>query len=59
MGLVAITPACGFVDVKHALIMGAVASPLCYAAIKLKDSLKVDDSLDVWACHGVGGMWGR
>lgn len=58
VGLVAITPASGFVSVQYAIIIGAVASPLAYGAIRLKDRLHIDDSLDVWACHGVGGIWG-
>ena len=58
VGLVAITPASGFVNVPTAIIIGLVASPLSYGAIKLKDRLQLDDSLDVWACHGVGGVWG-
>lgn len=58
VGLVAITPASGFVNVPSAIIIGLVASPLSYGAIKLKDRVHLDDSLDVWACHGVGGVWG-
>jgi Amt family ammonium transporter len=58
VGLVAITPASGFVNVPSAIIIGLVVSPLSYGAIKLKDRFHLDDSLDVWACHGVGGVWG-
>jgi Amt family ammonium transporter len=57
-GLVAITPAAGFVDAKAAIIIGAGAGTLCYLAAQLKHRLRVDDSLDVWAVHGVGGWWG-
>jgi ammonium transporter, Amt family len=57
-GLVAITPASGFVDVKAAIIIGAGAGTLCYFAAQLKHRLRVDDALDVWAVHGVGGWWG-
>ena len=57
-GLVAITPAAGFVDAKAALIIGTGAGVLCYWAVQLKHRLKVDDALDVWAVHGVGGWWG-
>lgn len=57
-GLVAITPAAGFVDARSAIIIGAVAGGVCYAAAQLKHRLKVDDALDVWAVHGVGGWWG-
>ncbi len=59
IGLVAITPASGFVSVIPAIIIGAVASPLSYFAISfVKAKLGYDDSLDVFGCHGVGGMWG-
>lgn len=59
VGLVAITPACGFVSLWAALIIGLVASPLCYFGIKLvKSVLKIDDSLDAFGCHGIGGIWG-
>jgi Amt family ammonium transporter len=57
-GLVAITPASGFVSVGGALIIGLVAGGLCYAATLLKVRIKVDDALDVFAVHGVGGMFG-
>jgi len=57
-GLVAITPASGFVDPKGALAIGALAGVLCYYAVMLRAKLRVDDSLDVWGIHGVGGMWG-
>ncbi len=57
-GLVAITPACGFVDVKASLIIGFVVSFLCYTAIQIKVKLGYDDSLDAFGVHGVGGTWG-
>ncbi len=57
-GLVAITPAAGFVDAKASIIIGAGAGAICYGAAQLKHRLKVDDALDVWAVHGVGGAWG-
>jgi Amt family ammonium transporter len=58
VGLVAITPASGFVTPIGALIIGAVAAPISYYSIKLRQKTKVDESLDVWACHGMGGAWG-
>lgn len=59
VGLVAITPAAGFVGVIPAIIIGLVVSPLCYFAISLvKAKLGYDDSLDVFGCHGIGGIWG-
>jgi Amt family ammonium transporter len=58
VGLVAITPAAGFVTPLSALIIGAVAAVISYYAIRLRQRLKLDESLDVWACHGMGGTWG-
>ncbi len=59
VGLVAITPASGYVSVIPALIIGLVVSPLCYTAITIiKPKLGYDDSLDVFGCHGIGGIWG-
>lgn len=59
IGLVAITPGAGFVGVMSALIIGALVSPLCYTAIAvIKPRLGYDDSLDVFGCHGIGGIWG-
>ncbi len=57
-GLVAITPAAGFVGVGGALIMGLVVGGLCYSATLLRSRLKIDDALDVFAVHGVGGIFG-
>jgi Amt family ammonium transporter len=57
-GLVAITPASGFVSVGGSLIIGLVAGGLCYSATLLRERLKADDALDVFAVHGVGGTFG-
>ena len=58
-GLVAITPAAGSTTVAGSLVIGAVSALVCYfTATKLKHALKVDDSLDVFAVHGVGGIIG-
>ena len=57
-GLVAITPAAGFVTPQAAILIGLGAGIFCYLAVQLKSRLGVDDSLDVWAVHGVGGVWG-
>src|SRR5438067_766419 len=57
-GLVAITPASGFVSVMGAIVIGFGAGVVCYAAIQLREKIRVDDALDVWAVHGVGGTWG-
>jgi Amt family ammonium transporter len=59
VGLVAITPAAGFVTPLAALLIGALAAPISYYAIKFIRGRKlVDESLDVFACHGLGGLWG-
>jgi Amt family ammonium transporter len=59
VGLVAITPAAGFVTPIGALIIGALVAPISYYAIKfIKGRNLVDESLDVFACHGLGGLWG-
>jgi Amt family ammonium transporter len=57
-GLVAITPASGFVTPGGALLIGLVAGGLCYSATLLRERVKVDDALDVFAVHGVGGIFG-
>lgn len=58
-GLVAITPAAGFVEPWAAIIMGFVVSPVCYFAIsKIKPAIGYDDSLDAFGCHCVGGVLG-
>jgi len=57
-GLVAITPAAGFVSPLSALVIGLVAGILCYAAVNMKTRLGYDDSLDVVGVHGIGGTWG-
>ena len=57
-GLVAITPAAGFVQPMHAILIGLGAGVFCYFATQLRSRMRIDDSLDVWAVHGVGGTWG-
>ena len=58
-GLVAITPASGFVNPTGGLMIGLIAGFICFAAsVWLKNALKYDDSLDVWGVHGVGGIVG-
>ncbi|RZN35142.1 MAG: ammonium transporter [Methanosarcinales archaeon] len=57
-GLVAITPAAGFVTPMAAIAIGAVAGVVCYNAVMLKGKLGYDDSLDVFGVHGVGGTTG-
>jgi Amt family ammonium transporter len=57
-GLVAITPASGYVDVPASILIGLGAGTFCYAAIQVTRRLRVDDALDVFGVHGVGGAWG-
>ena len=57
-GLVAITPAAGFVDVMPALAIGVGAGLFCYGAVQFRIKMRLDDSLDVVGVHGVGGAWG-
>jgi len=57
-GLAAVTPASGFVAPWAAVIIGILAGAGCYAATKVRARRKWDDSLDVWACHGIGGTIG-
>jgi Amt family ammonium transporter len=57
-GLVAITPASGFVTAGGALVIGLVVGVLCYSATLLRERLRIDDALDVFSVHGVGGVFG-
>ena len=57
-GLVAITPAAGFVTPASAVIIGIIAGVLCYYAMVFRVKRKIDESLDAWAIHGIGGLWG-
>lgn len=59
VGLVAITPGAGFVPIWSSFIIGALVSPICYYGVALiKKKLKIDDALDAFGCHGIGGIWG-
>jgi Amt family ammonium transporter len=58
VGLVAITPAAGFVTPLAAIVIGGLAAPISFYAIRLRQKWGLDESLDVWACHGMGGTWG-
>ena len=58
-GLVAITPAAGYVDVTSALIIGIVCAPICYYGVYfMRKKSGIDDALDVFGVHGIGGIWG-
>ena len=58
VGLVAITPAAGFVTPMASILIGGLAAPISFYAIRLRQKWGLDESLDVWACHGMGGTWG-
>ncbi len=57
-GLVAITPAAGYIELWAAFPIGMIASVVCFFAIKFRQWMDWDDALDVWGCHGVGGIVG-
>ena len=57
-GMVAITPAAGFVTPLVAVLIGAVAGVFCYYMMLIRIRRQLDESLDAWAIHGMGGLWG-
>jgi Amt family ammonium transporter len=57
-GLAAVTPAAGYVSPTTAVIIGIASGAICYLAVALKNRWKLDDALDVWGVHGVGGFLG-
>ena len=57
-GLVAITPAAGYVRPWAAAVIGLISGLICYAAVRFRIRMDWDDAVDVWACHGVGGACG-
>ena len=58
VGLAAVTPASGYVTPMAAMVIGAVAAPLSYYTMRFRDRHRLDESLDVWACHGISCTWG-
>jgi len=58
VGLAAVTPASGFVTPIAAMVIGMVAAPLSYYTMRFRDRRRLDESLDVWACHGMASSWG-
>ena len=58
VGLAAVTPASGFVSPLVGILIGAVGAVIAYYSMRIKSKTRVDESLDVWACHGMGGTWG-
>jgi Amt family ammonium transporter len=57
-GLVAITPAAGYVGPLAAIVIGVVAGLLCYSMMLFRIKKELDESLDAWSVHGMGGLWG-
>jgi Amt family ammonium transporter len=58
VGLVAITPACGYVTIPQALFIGFISSIISNLAVRAKNKSNLDDTLDVFPCHGIGGITG-
>jgi Amt family ammonium transporter len=58
VGLAAVTPASGYVTPLAALVIGGIAAPLSYYTMRFRDKRQLDESLDVWACHGISSTWG-
>jgi Amt family ammonium transporter len=58
VGLAAVTPASGYITPLASMVVGAVAAPLSYYTMRFRDRRKLDESLDVWACHGIASTWG-
>jgi ammonium transporter, Amt family len=58
VGLVAITPAAGFISPRSAILLGAIAAIPSYIALQIRSRTRLDDSLDVFGAHGVGGIVG-
>ena len=59
VGLAAVTPACGLISTPlAAMVIGAVAAVICYYAIRFRQNRNLDESMDVWACHGMASTWG-
>ncbi|MFI5331873.1 MAG: ammonium transporter [Desulfobaccales bacterium] len=58
VGLAAVTPASGYITPLAAMFLGAVAAVICYYAIRFRQNRNLDESMDVWACHGMASSWG-
>ncbi len=58
VGLAAVTPASGFISPIMGIPIGMVAAVISFFAMRFRSKTRVDESLDVWACHGMGGAWG-
>jgi Amt family ammonium transporter len=57
-GAVAITPAAGYVPISASVAIGVIVSIICYLAVEFKNKMGLDDALDVWGVHGIGGVVG-
>jgi Amt family ammonium transporter len=57
-GLVAVTPAAGYIQPIMGIPIGVIVSVICFYVMRLRSKTRTDDSLDVFACHGMGGTWG-
>jgi ammonium transporter, Amt family len=58
VGLAAVTPASGYITTMASMLLGAVAAVICYYAIRFRQNRNLDESMDVWACHGMASSWG-
>jgi Amt family ammonium transporter len=58
VGLAAVTPAAGYIPPLAGMVIGVVAAFIAYYAMLWRNRSRLDESLDVWACHGLGGTWG-
>jgi Amt family ammonium transporter len=58
VGLAAVTPAAGFITPMAAMVLGAVAAPIGYYGIRFRIRRNLDESMDVWPCHGLSSLWG-
>jgi ammonium transporter, Amt family len=58
VGLAAVTPASGYISPIIGILIGGIAAVISFFAMRLRSRTRVDESLDVWACHGLGGAWG-
>jgi Amt family ammonium transporter len=58
VGLAAVTPASGFISPLAAMVLGAVAAPISYYGIRFRQNRNLDESMDVFACHGLASTWG-
>jgi ammonium transporter, Amt family len=58
VGLAAVTPASGYISPLFGIVIGGIGAIIAFYSMRIKSKTRVDESLDVWACHGMGGTWG-